>query len=117
MSVVRQIQLRGSICGPIWQGLVCEKYVEELVRENDPRKPRQPLRQRLERILKDGDFQSAHFDAGFAVVFVRRRTQGRNTVQQGNVITDPELSDQRDEQLNAIAMVTKHLGVQHAEAF
>ena len=39
------------------------------------------------------------------------------SLAQGNVITDPELRDQRDEQLNAIAMVTKHLGVQHAEAF
>lgn len=96
MSTTRQVLLSGCIRGPIWQGLVCEKYVEELVRENDPRKPRQPLRQRLQRLLKDGDFQHAHLVPDFELVFIRRTVKGRTTAQRTRryIITDfPSLAD------------------------
>ena len=90
---MRCAKISGHICGPIWEGQHCAKYIERSVTR---RAGGTKLRKLLGDLLKDGDFQRAKFDPDTVITLISVKGAGRTVIERAKTYSLSEFPSLAD---------------------
>lgn len=79
-----RIEIRGTVCGPIWAGDVCTKEFAEKYDRTAGVRGINCLRQALQDIIKDGDFQKCTIECAYLTVI--RQSAKSSTIRMRTVL-------------------------------